>query len=188
MPTYRGVVRHDYPGNGGPGYNIWHVEVASEADAFSELPAATTRLRTFYNGVSSSFSSLSAFSFNAEWVDVQSDTFFDNEGWTLAGASGQDQIMPPATAVVVGWRTLSNSRSGRGRTFLGPLDRGAASPDGTPTPAVLANLQDAADTLLAANTVEAAQFVVWSPTQQIARPFASARVSDQFAVLRSRRD
>ena len=96
---------------------------------------------------------------------------------------------PPATALVVGWRTSSASRAGRGRTFLSPLTAAAVEGDGTVSGTQLAAVRGAAQTLIDSSTTEGdGAFGVYSQSQSLLRDFVSVRVQDKFAVLRSRRD
>jgi hypothetical protein len=90
---------------------------------------------------------------------------------------------------VVGWRTASATRAGRGRTFLGPIGSGALDSDGTIKSDTLDAVRTAAQDLVADSLgFGNGALVVYSPTHDIARDFTASAVRDQFAVLRSRRD
>ena len=106
----------------------------------------------------------------------------------LAG-SGGTSFAPAPTAMVVTWRTQSATRSGRGRTFLGPLASSALQTDGTLSGSLVATVQDACDDLVAWNSVGTnGSFAVYSRTNGVARDITASKARDYVAVLRSRRD
>jgi hypothetical protein len=114
-------------------------------------------------------------------------TFEAVDGFTLGPVAGTSTLAPVLQAVV-GWRTTSATRSGRGRTFVGPLAVAASDADGTPAAGFLTALQNGAQAIVAHNDgVDTGAVGVWSPTQNLFRDITGFRIRDVFAVLRSRR-
>lgn len=172
---------------GGPGVNSWHIRYQS-ADG-GELGAAAAALRAFYVSCQSFFPSGVVIRFPDTAVTVgDSPTFVHVNPPAVVNANGSGGYAPLSSAVVVGWRTTAATRSGRGRTFLGPLGKGTIDSDGTPVPDVLNGIQAAAATLISASLNDNGwAFGVYSKKDGVIRDFTSARVRDVFAVLRSRR-
>jgi hypothetical protein len=69
---------------------------------------------------------------------------------------------PPQCAVVVSWKTILASRSGRGRSYMGPIGRAGETTNGTPTPAFATALQTAANTLISDLTALPAAKVLYN--------------------------
>lgn len=108
-------------------------------------------------------------------------------GTTVATGSGS-YAGPAGAAITWGTNGIVAGKRVRGRTFLVPLHSTAYMTDGTLLDAVRTNIQTAADTLV---TAAAGDLLVWSRPRVglagSAHPVVSARVTDQVAVLRSRR-
>jgi hypothetical protein len=105
--------------------------------------------------------------------------------------STNDQQNTPATllAVVISWRTTSASRSGRGRTFLGPMGIQSLQSDGTPAAGLISAVRTAAQTLVdAQGNVDGTSLGVLSVKQGLLRDFTGSTVHDKWAYLSSRRD
>ena len=96
-----------------------------------------------------------------------------------------------SAGAVVGWKTadFKNGRRVRGRTFLVPLVTGAFDNDGSIETQTRADIQAAADALIAGYGDD---LVVWSrptlTTPGSSHSIVSATVPDLAAVTRSRRD
>jgi len=98
-------------------------------------------------------------------------------------------MLPPATALVITWRSSLAKRSGTGRTFLGPSAAGLLDADGTIQTASLNILRAGADAFASSQgTGGAWTYGIWSKKDQVLHPLQSAVIRDRFAVLRSRRD
>lgn len=114
----------------------------------------------------------------------------------LAGSETADPL-PSQTQLCVTWRTGITGRRYRGRTFVGGFTEDSNDTDGTPLPATIDVVQDAADALLAGLVAVDMQLVVLSrgatsppaPAAWTAfnTPVAQATVNDEWDVLRSRR-
>jgi hypothetical protein len=113
-------------------------------------------------------------------------------GGTRTGTAGEPQV-PSATAICCVWETgvAGPRRMIRGRTFLSGWKYTAVGTGGAPSAAVLAVAQDFADAMNDAGTTDLV-FGVWHrPVAGAGGAFhgcSSQRVSQKFAVLKSRRD
>lgn len=191
MAIFRINVGLSWAGEGGPGVNTWHFRDSGGPLQGEDVEGAMQALKDFYTGCIGIYSNDVVVTAPAEVIQdpYGAPEYFATTGWTLAGQGGGGKA-PPATAAVVGWRTASATRSGRGRTFLSPITTAAIDANGTIGPTQLAALQSAANALVAWGDDEAVNgaFGVWSPTQSLFRDFTGARVRDRWAVLTSRRD
>lgn len=191
MALYRAVVDIEW-GGGGSGVNVWHFRTISSPGTLADRQGAVDAIRDFYDAVSSIYPTDTTISMPAEVVtEFQSAPAFEPvTPWTITGDSGTATHLPAATQLVVGWRTTAATRSGRGRTFLGPLAGTLNEANGTPTPGLITTVQTAANDLVAESESALGGWAVgvWSEADGVLRDFTSARVRDVFAVLRSRRD
>lgn len=194
MPIYRASVRITSPNLGGDGANIWHIRTAGGVGNDGRLNEAMGWIEQFYIDCSQAFSPSTAIVFDGTVTEIATNEPTITEGldtFTVPGV-GASGDLPPANALVVGWRTALANRRGRGRTFLGPLSRGASEDNGTPTALILEKVRDAAAALVASSTdsevLGSVSVGVWSPTDNVLRDVTGASVRDRFAVLRSRRD
>lgn len=191
MSTWRLTVEISNPILGGTGVNIWHLRDNGEANPDPEIDAMIDNLADFYTTVCQWSSTRTTYSFDGELVQVgdpSPDLKTGRHTFSISGTASADDL-PPANCIVVGWRTALAGRSGRGRTFLGPIPVTVNQDNGTPIETARAALQAAADNLIAQQDDPLnGAFGVWSVKQQVIRDFASARVANEFAVLRSRRD
>lgn len=188
MGTWRTTVRTDYAAPGGPGYNTFHFRDDADGGLEDALQVAGDRLRLAYENLQTVMPSTTRWSWDGIWDEVREDRRVANTGWTIAGVTSATQLMPSATAIVVGWTTGTRSRSGRGRTFLSGLPQTAGT-DGTPAPAFLTQVGLFGEDITDFNqTVGNGAFCVFSPTQDLSRDITGSAVRDVFAVLRSRRD
>jgi hypothetical protein len=193
MPTLRIPVQIVYSASGGPGVNIWHFRSGQGQTTPNSAGTALGILNTFYTAIKPLYQVgthiispvvVTTTGDNPEYVSPSASSAFD-----IVGSGGTGQAAQ-ALAITVSWYTSSATRSGRGRTFLGPLSSGAIGSDGLPAAGNLATLRSAASQLVSTSkglTTEGA-FVVYSTKQNIARDFDSARVRNFVSVLRSRRD
>lgn len=177
-----------------PGFNIFHVRTADGPFPEAELNQASGWLEDFYSAMVPVFSSNTDIQFDGTVTEINSDTPRVGEGlttWKVDGTS-TSLPLPPANCVVVGWRTTLATRSGRGRTFLGPIAANASEADGTVTATALSTIRGAAAALVDESTASEVLGVVslgiWSPTRNELRDITGTVTHDRFAVLRSRRD
>lgn len=188
---------------GGNGTNTWHVRTVGNAsfphtEATGQLQSLTDMLEDFYTGVLSIIGGGTTIDFEALWtsVDESEPIGADVNGWTMT-ASGSDAIAPPQTCLVVGWRTNSPTKGGRGRTFLGPVKQpGVLNGTGKPSDAARATVEAAGLALIeASDTFGNGAFGVYSRAGTVSeadngvlRDFTAVRIQNQFGTLRSRRD
>lgn len=189
MPTWRAVVRTSYQPSGGPGYSTFHwrdpgTPVQPDAEEAGEA------LRQAYLLLAPSLPTTTAFFFDGRFVEVDGDGLVQVPTWTFTGTAttGSLEPLPPANQICITWRTGSNSRSGRGRTFLGGWteDNNVSGLVGATARGRVVSM---VNSIVAYNNgVDNGAFAVYSPTQSIARDITGGSVSQQWAVLRSRRD
>lgn len=190
MATWRLPVFLTWAGTGSPGVNVFHFR-GDDGDPLSgDVQEASEALQAMYAGLANNLP-------NSMVVSMDGDVIKDPYGspeygsvtpWSVTGTGGPD-FLPTATAIVIGWRTTAATRSGRGRTFIGPLAPGVLQADGTPNTDALNDFRLAGTNLV--NTSQGyvnSAFGVYSPTDNVIRDFQGSSVRDTFAVLRSRRD
>lgn len=188
MPTYRVPVRINFVSGGGPGYNVWHVRTTA-GDA-AQLDAALDALEAFYTAIKAYYVSTTTIVLGEGMIKdpLGSPEYVTDQSRTVTG-TGASGMASHLLAICCSWRTTSATRSGRGRTFLGPLGANINdNNDGTPTAAAMTAIRAAAATLVAAgNGTNGWAIGVLSPTQGVLRDITGVTVNDKFAVLRSRR-
>lgn len=188
MAIWRTVVQTSYVAPGGPGYMTFHFRDAGGTQVPDDLAPALVALRDAFTAGRSIFPSNTRFSASGVWQEVDGTREVTGTAWSVDGTNTSGSVMPGNVSVVIGWRTLDRTRSGRGRTFLsGYLS--SSSVDGTPSPAVLTSAQAIAQGIVTFNSgLGDGAFVVYSRTQGIARDITGFAVRDVWASLRSRRD
>ena len=195
MSIWRTVVQMEGSPMPDPGVNVFHVRVGSDVlnDESLALGQASVGLEAFYDEIQGLYPSTVTLSHDGVYQEInaaeprQIDT---GEDWTLPGTGTSDPL-PAANAMTVTWLTALSARSGRGRSFIGPLVQSTAEANGTPEESNRSALAIAAANLvdLSDNTEPVPwAYGVWSPTDNVIRDFTGSRVPNKFAVLRSRRD
>lgn len=171
---------------GGPGVNVWHFRFQN---GFGDAVGCVNALSTFYESLKPLYANGVTIRFPDHAVEVGGGhQEYSSSVQSFFGGTGGAGYAPLPTAIVAGWRTATATRSGRGRTFIGPLASSVVGPDGTPTDSAIALLQASATKLVADSKAQTlAALGVYSPTTGLFRDFQSARVRDVFATLRSRR-
>ena len=175
------------PDLGGQGVNIWHMR----NDGSDETAGPELNHLTFYDAVSDLFHGSTTIAFDGSlWKvgsgDPELRTGLDS--WSVTGGTSVSNL-PPANCLCVSWRTSSPTRSGHGRTFLGPVSRDTLQDNGTPTEEARATIVAAAAALIDdIDDPSNGALGVWSVKEEVLRDFVSAAVANKFAVLRSRRD
>lgn len=191
MAIWRAVVRIAHPSIGGFGSNTWHMRtLGGEVSLPTVLSAHMEAVHQFYTDAATLFPNNAHFSFDGGFHGVGEDEgdYVEGDLWNRDGGASAD-IIPPSNCIVVGWRTASGGRQGRGRTFLGPITDPAAATDGTPEGAALTTVRTAAANLVEySDSAGNGALGVWSVLGAEFRDFVGSAVRDQFAVLRSRRD
>lgn len=109
-------------------------------------------------------------------------------------APGTAETLPSANCLVYTWRTATFGPRGRGRTFLAPGDE-LQNIGGTPDSTTLSDAITRANAFIAAAAANIeVEFVVWHrptaplPTSGFATSVDSVSITDQWAILKSRRD
>lgn len=177
-------------GGGSPGASIFHLR-ASDGEALELVLGNLSEIvRQFYAAMDDLYVANVRIKFAGLFTGVGPDQgdAVEIDPWEVSGTAGVGPL-PPSNQIVVGWKTASATRSGRGRTYVGPLQYAVVDDQGSPAPAVLAVVRDAAAALVSAQGSEQAGGIgVWSTKQSVFRDFTGSTVRDTFAVLRSRRD
>lgn len=191
MATFRVPVRISHAGGGGDAYNILHVRsVGPSDDDPDQVQDAVDAIRNFYDTCRGLYATTSTIYIGESVIKdpLGSPEYFPVTARTVTGNRAAT-IEPTLLAITVTWRTASATRSGRGRTFLGPLGIGVAAADGTPDDSDLTTIRGAATTLLAASgDVNGWAFGVLSTKESLFRDVTAYTVRDRFAYLSSRRD
>lgn len=189
MAIFRVPARIDFPQAGGPGFNIWHVRTNDPQGA--ELEGALGALEDFYSAIAGLYPASASITLGEGIIKdpLGSPEFMPDDFRKVVGA-GAFTLSPSLLSIVVGWRTVSATRSGRGRTFLGPFAVGPQDQaDGTPNGGTLNTIRAAAQELVSDSTAPTGWAVgVLSTKQGVLRDITGSSVRDRWAVLRSRRD
>lgn len=189
MAIYRVPVRIEFANAGGPGFNIHHFSTQPGGQA-GDLGEALNALTAYYTAIKSLFASSTKIVLGEGMIEdpLGAPSYVDDDSRTVLG-SGSSAATPTMVALVVSWRTASATRSGRGRSFLGPVAFGALATDGTPEPGVLATVRNASVSFV--NDSQSANgwaHGVLSAKQGTFRPSTGSTVRDRWSVLTSRRD
>lgn len=178
-------------GGGSPGASIFHLRVPNHPDPFQEaLDGLVEVVRQFYAAMDDLYVDSVRIRFGGLLTGVGPDqgTAVEVDPWEVAGTANVGPL-PPSNQIVVGWKTASATRSGRGRTFVGPLQYAVVDDAGSPAAPVLSVVRNAAAALVTAQAgITEGGIGVWSVKQSLFRDFTGSTVRDTFAVLRSRRD
>lgn len=191
MAIFRVPARIEYTAPGGPGVNVWHVRTTGTlpSDDTSELHNAIDALKVFYDAIKASYNSATKITLGENIVkDPLGSPEYETDYSQVVTGTASGNIAPTLLAVVVGWRTVSATRSGRGRTFLGPLAGGAMDTDGTITGANLTTIRTAAAALVTASLAPGGWSVgVLSHKDGLFRDAIGSSVRDRMSYLSSRR-
>lgn len=191
MTIYKVPVRISHAGGGGDAYNIMNFRtIGPGGDDLDQLGEAINALTTFYSAIKALYPNTTTINIGEsvikdplgapEYVGTDAKVV---QGTRTGGSS------PTLLAVTCTWRTTSATRSGRGRTFIGPLGFGVVQNDGTLNDADIATLRNAANAFVNASLGPAGwSFGVLSQKQKLLRDVTSFTVRDRFAYLSSRRD
>ncbi len=177
-------------GTGSPGANIWHLRTTGDFPSDTEAQGLSEIVEGFYSALANLFHVSWRARFDGEISGLGTDTGATQtiDPWEVLGGQA-GEVLPTSNQIVVGWRSSTGGRRGRGRTFLGPLHAGVLAADSLPTTDAIDDVQAAADALVSASTgFTNGALGVYSRTDDLVRDFTSATVRREFAVLRTRRD
>lgn len=192
MPVYRATVRSTFNAGSGVGTNSWTLRTVGGGLEGGDIDSLMAVVKQFYTDLALWFPLGHSFTWDGTLTELATpDPEFraPREPWTVLGLNNGVYGPAPAAACVT-WRTSLAGRSGRGRTFLSPLASEAFQGDGSLNNTFRSTVVTAAADLVTASddigeTVGA--LAVWSETDGVARDIIGATVTDQAAVLRSRR-
>ena len=181
-----------------PMANVWHGRADSSGAIFDPAQAAGTmlgELQTFYGQCVQMLAAGTTVHFPTEIVDVDTKEETPIQPINPIAATATT-IAPKGLSICISWRTSLRARRGRGRTFLGPLSGNfLENSTGAPYAGFRSALQTAVDDLLEASSgVNGWALGVYGQEQplvdtaHVLRDFTQGVVSDEFTLLRSRRD
>lgn len=191
MGVFRATVDCVFPVGSGRGTNTWHVRTLGETGTTTEVAALMGLVQDFYESIAI----LEPTGYEWRWdgtvaqVGTPTPNLLESaDPWTVVGTDSSGNWASAPSMACVSWKSLLATRSGRGRTFIGPLSRNSIDTDATLSSSQLTTLRTAAAALVSASLLDTNGAVgVWSEKDQVLRDFASSSVTDQVAVLRSRR-
>lgn len=189
MPIYRVPVRLEFVGGGGPGYNVFHVRTVSNAR--DELTSALDALEAFYTSLRPYYVSSTRIHIGEAMIrDPLGSPEYVNDDSRVVSGTGAAGMEVHLLSIVCSWRTSSATKSGKGRTFLGPFGANVAdNNDGTPTTAALNAIRAAAQQLVDSSTgLNDWAIGVLSQKQGLLRDITGVTVNDRWSYLSSRRD
>lgn len=130
-----------------PDYNLhW---LTANIDDLANIQNGVDYLGVFYDAIKAWYPFGTHISVGSQVVEYANDPHKEL-AVTPVTVNGTDSsgFCPPQCAVVVSWQTATAQRWGRGRSYIGPVGRAGETTNGTPTPAFVTALQDAASTLV----------------------------------------
>lgn len=190
MPIVRVPVTLTSTIAGGPFMNVLHFNASGPQGTETEMGEALTALHAFYNGLVNVFPPGLSIRFGEGMVQdpLGNPQFLPDDPHSITVGAASLNVPATFAAIVVGWRTASATRRGRGRTFIGPLRQNAWEGEGTPTAQALAYVRTAATTLVEdSRSANGWALGVLSTVDGQFREVTGNTVHDRFGVLRSRR-
>lgn len=191
MGLFQATVKLDFPIGSGGGTNTWSLRTISADGSTTEVAALMGLVEDFYLNCSGFLPS----SFTASWDGLVRELAVPDPAlleaatpWTTNGTASASDYGPAPAMACVSWRSALATRRGRGRTFIGPIDASFWESNGTLATDAVTALRSAASTLVSASLSDTnGALVVWSELDGVGRDFVASSVTDQAAVLRSRR-
>ena len=170
-----------------PAMNIWHCRAAGNE------AAVLNALEAFYSDISELYATGAVITFGDNMIrdPYGTPTYAPTDLRTVSagGGSGDADPAPVLLSACVSWRTAVATRSGRGRSFLGPVSRRWLQNDGTIHSALLSMVTNAANDLVDASLGTADWAVgVYSGKDSMIRDITGFRLRDRWAYMSSRRD
>lgn len=191
MSVFTLPVRLTFPVGSGGGTNTWHIRVSQPVDQDVKIKQAAGWIKDFYTQFAPRLCTGTKIDWDGSYRNADgtpTDGGQTDGAWHL-DAGGGDGSGPAPAMVCVTWKSSVASRSGRGRTFVGPLAPNAFQGDGTLDAGLLAAVRQGADMLIASSkgNLDGTAVCVYSKLQNIARDVVGQNVNDKVAVLSSRR-
>lgn len=192
MGVYRCTVKSTFPIGSTRGTNTWTVRTVGTGGDETDVQTLMGVVRDFYVDMASSTPSDFTWSWDgtSQELGTEEPTLLPvADTWSVTGTDASEYGAASNMAVVT-WRTSLATRRGRGRTFIGPIGRDFVDTDGTLGDGYLGQLRQAAADLVGAQggfVGTVGGLCVWSDLDGVARDFIGSTVTDQVAVLRSRR-
>lgn len=175
----------------GPAVNTWHFRTDGIDDAGdAALPDLLTSLAAFYAAVKNEFCEGTNTHFDGVLTSVEEEDprVIVIDPWTVNTTTAA-QGLPPQDCLLMRWGTSRPTRSGRGRTFFGPMCTNSLFGHGIVHPSTATVFNDAAAALISSFSGPAdGAICIYSRADHVARDIISHSVVPKFAVLRSRRD
>lgn len=192
MGVFRATVDLAYAAGSGRGVNTWTLRTSGGPLDNDTIENLMGYVNQFYSALAFAFPTDSTFRWSGEVQELgTAEPAFRPAltPWTVVGSNAAGSYGPAPAMICVTWRTALANRSGRGRTFLGPVSAGVFQGNGTIVDSSLTAIRTAAADLVdeSDTDLEGGALAVWSEKDQVARDFVGSSVTDQVAVLRSRR-
>lgn len=192
MAIYRVPVRIEFANAGGPGFNIHHFSTQPGGQP-GDLGEALDALTAYYTAIKGLFAGSTKITLGEGMIKdpLGAPEYVDDDARTVIGGSGGtgSTATPTMVALVVSWRTSSATRSGRGRSFLGPVGFATLAADGTPEPVILGTVRTASVAFVNdSRSANGWAHGVLSAKQGTFRETTGSTVRDRWSVLTSRRD
>lgn len=190
MTLVKHVVTISHASLGGTGTNTWHLRTVGDINEGGDMEGHSELIEAFYFDRRPAIANGAVIAFDGTLTGVGPDegSFWTCDPWTVT-ATGSNEPLPPFCSVCVTWEGQTGDRSKRGRTFVGPIDRGQLDTNGTIKDVDLTAWRDAAAALVTASEgITDGAVGIWSRQEEVFRDFVASSISDQFASLRSRRD
>lgn len=192
MAIFRVPVTIDIPSMPSPAMNVFHVRtIGPGGDDTEQLTDALNALEEFYREMKNLYPLNGQIRLGEGMIKdpLGDSTYQQDDPRVISTGLSSGAYVSALLAVTISWRTSSASRSGRGRTFIGPLSINTSDADGTPTAAVRNTISSAAVGLVNASTGPSGWSVgVLSVKQGLLRDITGSSVKDKWSYLSSRRD
>lgn len=191
MAIWRVPVRIDWGQPENPAFNVWHLRtVDNQQGAGSALRDGLNALQEFYEDMTSVYARNTTITIGESMIgDPLGSPFYADDDPRVVTGSGSAEQAAALLAVVCSWRTSSATRSGRGRTFVGPLAFDTAGNDATPSPLTMSAIRSAATGLVNSSGGANGWAVgVLSIKQGLLRDITGFTARDRYSYLSSRRD
>lgn len=193
MGVFRVRIALAFAAGGRSGSNSWCVRTIGGSDTADVAAAVNGAIKPFYTTVAGSVPSASTFKWDGTATELGTTTpslLTPSSPWTVTGTVPGSNYTAAAGMACVTWRTSLATRRGRGRTFIGPLASGVVEADGSLGAANLTQFNTAISALVAYNNndLSIGSVAVWSTADGVARDIVGGTITDQVAILRSRRD